>query len=118
MIGLPAPGHLTATRRQRLVRAAWLGQAALVLFLLISGTPAYLDLLRTPCAADGCAYFQLPQASAEALAQAGVLPPVYAAYLAALTLGTLAVIWSLAAVIFWRNTEHWMAAYLSFGLIA
>jgi hypothetical protein len=118
MIGLPALGRLTPTRRQRLARAAWLAQAGLVLLLLISGTPAYLDLLRTPCAGDGCAYFQLPQASAEALAQAGVLPRVYATYLAALTIATLAIIWSLAAIIFWRNTEHWMAAYLSFGLIA
>jgi hypothetical protein len=109
---------MTATRRLRLARVGWLAQAGLVLVMLISGAPAYLNLLRTPCAGDGCAYFQLPTASADALARAGLEPGAYAAYLAGLTVATLVVIWALAAMLFWRNTDHWMAAYLSFGLVA
>jgi hypothetical protein len=113
-----APGGLALAGRQRLTRAAWLALAGLVLALMISGTPAYFDLLRTPCSGEGCAYFQLPEASAAALAQAGMAPPAYAGYLIGLTGTTLAVVWALAAILFWRSTTQWMAVYLSFGLLA
>jgi hypothetical protein len=86
--------------------------------LFAAGTPAYFDLLQTPCVANPCAYFQLPAASAVALTGAGISVRGYALFLTSITVATALAMAFVAMITFWWQSHEWISSYLSFGILA
>ena len=98
------PGRLLA-----LARLGWLAVTLLTVGLFVASALAYYDLLRTPCAGDGCYMRQLTPAGVEAYRHYGLSPGFYAAYDTALAAVFAAVWWALAAMLAWRMSANRMA---------
>ncbi len=119
--GLPRPeiaavaGMLLGGRRLGAARAAWLALAALSLGLSAAMVPASFSAYGTICANGDC---QLTPQQARALLRLGISVHNYAIFNVALSVVFLLVSCALAAVIFWRKSNNWMALLVALLLVA
>jgi len=94
-------GHWLAS-----LRGLWLAVAVLTLGLFVAGIPSRFDRLL------GIAAEYRP-----ALQDLGLSADFYAAYLTALDIAIVLTHFVLAALIFWRKSDDWMALFVSLTLV-
>jgi hypothetical protein len=89
----------------------------LSIFLL--SLPAYFAQLQTVCAGVTCvyAYGQLTPGTAQALQTLGLSTGGYAVSILALAIASASVSFGVAALIFWRRSDEWMAMFVSLFLV-
>lgn len=109
------PGLQPGAIRIRVIRAAWLTYALLVLAVMIAGLPLVWRQLQSACDGAGCLYGQLSTAGMARLAQTGLPLTNYATLmtLLPLTVPLLAIV--LATIVLWRRSDDRMA--LLFALV-
>ena len=121
MSALPVltPGSQTRlVGRWRIVAClAGIALLALTLAAFLPMLPAYMSALSTICSDASCPSGQLTTASAQALQQVGLSVSTYADYTLALTLVSLLSCWSVAAILFWRRSDDWMALLVALMLV-
>ena len=113
-------GTLAVRLRGRLLllaRMVWIVVATLAVGLFIIGIPAEFTLLHAPCPAVTCSTGQLPSTSLRALQDLGLSLGFFAAYSVAMDVLFAAVCVTVAALIFWRNSEDRMALFVSLALL-
>ena len=106
-------------RRLRVARALWLSLVLLTLGVFIATSPAYYMqlLLVCPSAATACDIEQLTPEGVRAIEALGLSFDGYASAIFALR-SVSALIWcSVAAVIFWRKSDDWMALCVALFLV-
>jgi hypothetical protein len=86
------------------------------LVLSVIGTPVYFAYLHTLCA--GCFDERLSPDKLQALQALGISITTYAVYWVAINLLFALVYFAVAALIFWRKSDDWMALLASFSLVA
>src|SRR5205807_5205540 len=87
---------------------------ALVLYVI--GTPVYFDYLHTIC--TGCLDDRLTPDKLQALQALNISITTYAVYWVVINLLFALVYFAVAALIFWRKSDDWMAWLASFSLVA
>jgi hypothetical protein len=90
--------------------------SAFVLFLYVAGTPVYFAYLHIVCTA--CLDDRLTPDKLQALHALGISITTYALYWVAVNLLFALVYFVVAALIFWRKSDDWMALFASFSLVA
>src|SRR5205085_144336 len=113
-----APDTRLRGRRLILARVAWGAVATLIVASFIARFPAHYTLLQTVCTGATCGFAQPTPASAQALQKLGLSVGTYATFTLALTLALALVCFTLAAVIFWRRSDDWMALLVALLLVA
>ena len=100
-------------------RVAWVAIAVLVVGLFIAALPYDFRELQTVCAGgDDCLVdVQLTPEDAEALEDLGLSIGFYARYFLSIEILLLIVFGLVAAVIFWRRSNDWMAIFVSLVLL-
>ena len=114
-----AEGTRLHGRRLVLARVVWVAVVVFSLSIFLLSLPAYFAQLQTVCVSDTCvyAYGQLTPGTAYALQNLGISIGAYAAStLALITVSTL-VSFGVAALIFWRRSDDWMAMLVSLFLV-
>src|SRR5438874_10383059 len=86
------------------------------LLLYVIGTPVYFAYLHTLC--TDCLDDRLNPDKLQALHALGISITTYAVYMVALNLLFALVYFAVAALIFWRKSDDWMAWLASFSLVA
>lgn len=107
-----------ATQRQqrlRLTRAGWLILVAASLSLAIAMLPAAFAAYQVVCATNGC---QLTPEQAHSLSRVGVSITTYAVFNISVDILYLLASCVLAAIIFWRASDNWMALLVALLLVA
>ena len=97
-------------------RVALLAISVLALVVYIAGTPVYFAQL-FPSHHD-CVEDCLTPANVQSLHALGISITTYAVYWAAVNLLFALVYFAVAALIFWRKSDDWMAWMASFSLVA
>jgi len=113
---VPLPTELRG-RWLKLARTAWVAATALIVGPFIVSVPPGFEYLGTACTGIECDGPQLSPENARALQNLGLSLDFYAAYFGALIVGFAAVFFAVAAIIFWRRSDDWMALYVSFFLV-
>jgi len=103
--------------RLTLARLGTMGLAALTLAAFLPLLPAYLGYLHTVCAGAACPVGQLTPQAVQALQTVELSVNVFVAYTLVLTLISLLMCWSVAAVIVWRKSDEWMALLVAVMLV-
>jgi hypothetical protein len=109
-------GPTLTYRSSVLNKLVWSAITTLLLVLYGAGLPAYIARLRSACLPEACVYFQLTHADATVLRTLGLSLDIYAYYLTALLVFTIAILFAIAAVLFWRSQSR-MAVFVSFLLL-
>jgi hypothetical protein len=109
-------GPVLSHRWSILMKLAWSAITALLLVLYGAGLPAYIGRLRSACLPEACVYFQMTHADALVLRSLGLSLDIYAYYLTALLVFTIAFLFAIAGVLFWRSQSR-MAVFVSFLLL-
>ncbi|HEU5098830.1 MAG TPA: GAF domain-containing sensor histidine kinase [Roseiflexaceae bacterium] len=114
-------GRVAATRLSGrwllTARALWLTVALLTVGIFIFTSPALYSRLLSACTAAPCDIEQLTLERVQAIQALGLSPAGYAAAGFALHMAS-ALIWcTVAAVIFWRKSDDWMALCVSLFLV-
>src|SRR5256886_6379161 len=86
------------------------------LLLYVIGTPVYFAYLHTLC--TDCLDDRLNPDELQALHALGISITTYAVYMVALNLLFALVYFAVAALIFWRKSDDWIAWLASFSLVA
>src|SRR5437016_13607091 len=86
------------------------------LLLYVIGTPVYFAYLHTLC--TDCLDDRLTPDKLQALHTLGISISTYAVYMVALNLLFALVFFAVAALIFWRKSDDWMALLAAFSLVA
>ena len=86
------------------------------LLLYVIGTPVYFPYLHTLC--TDCLDDRLNPDKLQALHALGISITTYAVYMVALNLLFALVYFAVAALIFWRKSDDWIAWLASFSLVA
>src|SRR5438874_7545363 len=86
------------------------------LLLYVISTPVYFAYLHTLC--TGCFDDRLSPDKLQALQALGISITTYAVYWVAINLLFALVYFAVAALIFWRKSDDWMALLASFSLVA
>jgi hypothetical protein len=86
------------------------------LVLYVIGTPVYFAYLHTLC--TGCLDDRLTPDKLQALQALNISITTYAVYWVAINLLFALVYFAVAALIFWRKSDDWMAWLASFSLVA
>jgi hypothetical protein len=110
------PGPILSDSVSILMKLAWSAITALLLVLYGAGLPAYIGRLRSACLPEACVYFQMTHAEALVLRSLGLSLDIYAYYLTALLVFTIAFLFAMAGVLFWRSHSR-MAIFVSFLLL-
>ena len=97
-------------------RVALLAISILYLILFIVGTPVYFAYLHTLC--TGCLDDRLTPDKLQELQSLGISITSYAVYWVAVNLLFALVYFAVAALIFWRKSNDWMALLAAFSLVA
>src|SRR5947209_5822331 len=97
-------------------RVALLAISILNLILFIVGTPVYFAYLHTLC--TGCLDDRLTPDKLQELQTLGISITSYAVYWVAVNLLFALVYFAVAALIFWRKSNDWMALLAAFSLVA
>ena len=89
------------------------------LSIFIASLPAYLAQLQTICTGVTCVYSygQLTPGTAQALHNLGLSTGGYAVSILALAIASASVSFGVAALIFWRRSDDWMAMFVSLFLV-
>ncbi len=98
-------------------RAVWIALAVLTLAVCIGGLPPLYERIKTVCAGEDCTQWRLSPEGASALQGAGVSVEVYAKVGIALSVFSALVFFAVAALLFWRRSNEWMALLLSLFLV-
>ena len=97
---------------------AWVALVAIVAALFVVGLPLSYGQLANSCErVDECIFFQLPDASARAMAQLGIGLELYSWYLHALVVVGALAFSTASAVIFLLRAQSRMALFVSFTLV-
>jgi hypothetical protein len=104
-------------RRLLTARLASIAGVAFTLVALLLMLPAYLSALLTICRGTSCPSGQLSGTSAQALQKIGLPVSAYAIYTLVMTLLALAMGWSVAALLFRRKSNDWMALLVALMLV-
>lgn len=104
----PSPTTLHGAGRDW-ARALWLLVIGLTLILLVANIPYRLAQLEQPCRASECYGGRLQLYQIMLMADAGLSLALYAQLMTAMTLLVVVVGFGLAALIFWRRSDDWMA---------
>jgi hypothetical protein len=106
-------------RRLVLARVVWAAVVVFSLSIFLLSLPAYFAQLQTVCTGDTCVYSygQLTPGSAQALQNLGLSIGAYAASTFVLITVSTLVSFGVAALIFWRRSDDWMAMLVSLFLV-
>ena len=99
-------------------RLAWVAVALLAVALFVSGSPIAYDQTLTVCVQVDCPLERLLPEDAEALRDLGLSERFYAWYITALVSVFALSFILVAALIFWRRSNDWMAMLSSVGLVS
>lgn len=94
------------THQLDIMRAVWIAVTVLALALFVAGIPARADRL-----------LNLPTEYQRPLRQLGLSPNFYAVYITSLDLTIVLAHLAIAATIFWRKSDDWMALFVSLSLV-
>jgi len=100
-------------------RIVWVAVVVFSLSIFIASLPAYVAQLQTVCTGVTCVYSygQLTPGTAHALHNLGLSIGAYAASTFALITASTLVSFGVAALIFWRRSDDWMAMLVSLFLV-
>jgi signal transduction histidine kinase len=98
-------------------RAVWIGLAVFTLGVYVAGASTLYERLETVCAGEDCAQWRLSPEAAGALREVGISLEFYAAAGIALSALSALVFFAVAALLFWRRSNEWMALLLSLYLL-
>src|SRR2546425_3549300 len=112
-----APRTRLRGRRLILARVVWVAAVTLIVVPFLARLPAYYTALQTVCTGATCG-FQPTPGSAQAMQKLGLSVSTYATFTLALTLALAFVCFTLAAVIFWRKSDDWMALLVALAVVA
>ena len=98
-------------------RLGTIGLAALTLTVFLPLLPAYLSYLHTVCVGAACPVGQLTPQTVQVLLAVGLSINAFVACTLVLTLLSLLMCWSVAAVIVWRKSDEWMALLVAVMLV-
>jgi hypothetical protein len=104
-------------RRLLIGRLAALAFVVVTLAAFLSMLPAFVSAILTICLSTSCPPGQLSVTSAQALQDIGLPVSAYATYTLAITLLALVMGWSVAALLFWRKSNDWMALLVALMLV-
>ena len=106
-------------RRLVLARVVWAAVVVFTLSIFMLSLPAYFAQLQTVCVGATCvyAYGQLTPGTAQALQNLGLSTGGYAVSVLALAIASVLVSFGVAALIFWRRSDDWMAMFVSLFLV-
>jgi hypothetical protein len=109
----------TRLRGGRLVvaRSVWLVLAALTLGIFIAGVPLHPAHLHTICADVTCGGTQSLASVTAQLRALGLTVAFYAAYVLTIKLVFAGVYFAVAALLFWRRSDDWMALLVALFLM-
>jgi hypothetical protein len=112
-------GSQTSVVGRRLLTARLAAVAGVVFTLaaFLPMLPAYLSALLMICRAASCPSGELSTMSTQALQNIGIPVSAYAIYTLVITLLALAMGWSVAALLFWRKSNDWMALLVALMLV-
>ena len=113
-----APETRLRGRRLLLARVAWGAAVTLLVVSFLAKLLAYYALLQTICTGAACGLEQPTPDSAQALQKLGLSVSTYATFTLALTLALAFLCFTLAAVIFWRKSDDWMALLVALAVVA
>ena len=115
---VPTPGTTTrlSGRWLTIARLGVMTLVGLTLVAFLPMLPAYISYLHTICSAVSCPAGQLTAATAGGLQRVGLSVNAYGAYTLALTLISLLMCLSVAAVLFLRKPDDWMALLVALML--
>jgi hypothetical protein len=117
----PDTRNETGTRLQGpwllLARAVWVALAGLTLLIFIASIPVYDVQLQTFCRVTFCTPGQLTPDTARILHNLSLSPGLYALLNVALIIATAVVWFTVAAIIFWRKSDDWLALLVSIMLV-
>jgi hypothetical protein len=97
-------------------RLSFVVVGTLYLVLYVISTPVYFAYLHTLC--TGCSDERLSPDKLQALQAHGISITTYAVYWVAINLLFALVYFMVAALIFWRKSDDWMALLAAFSLVA
>jgi hypothetical protein len=102
-----------------IARVVWAAVVVFSLSIFLLSLPAYFAQLQTVCTGGTCVYSygQLTPGSAQALQNLGFSIGAYAASTFALITASTLVSFGVAALIFWRRSDDWMAMFVSLFLV-
>jgi hypothetical protein len=102
-----------------LARIVWVAVVVFTLSIFLLSLPAYFAQLQIVCAAVTCvyAYGQLTPGTAQALQNLALSTGGYAVSILALAIASASVSFGVAALIFWRRSDDWMAMFVSLFLV-
>jgi len=99
------------------VRGIWIALMVTAVAIWLISIPPYFDLLRLPCAGQGCDLLALSQLEVDALRGMGLSTDFYAGYQIVWGIvGALAHV-LLALLLFWRRSDEWVAIFVSLTLV-
>lgn len=104
-------------RRLLTARLAAIAGVVFTLAAFLPMLPAYVSALLIICRAVSCPSGQLSDTSAQALQDIGLPVSAYAIYTLVMTLLALAMGWSVAALLFRRKSNDWMALLVALMLV-
>ena len=102
-----------------LARVVWAAVVVFTLVIFLLSLPAYVAQLQTVCTGDACVYSygQLTPGTAQALHNLGLSIGTYAVSILALIIASTLVSFGVAALIYWRRSDDWMAMLVSLFLV-
>ena len=112
------PGTRLRGRRLILARVVWGAAVTLIVVSFLAKLLANSTFLQTICTGATCGLGQPTLDSAHALQKLGLSVATYATSTLALTLALAFLCFTLAAVIFWRRSDDWMALLVALAVVA
>ena len=100
-------------------KVVWVAVVVIALSIFSLSLPAYFAQLHTVCTGETCvlSYGQLTPGTAQALHNLGLSTEVYAVSILALAIASALASFGVAALIFWRRSDDWMAMFVSLFLV-
>src|SRR5256884_4517126 len=113
-----APETRLRGRKLILARVVWGAAVILIVASFLAKLLANYTFLQTICTGATCGLGQPTLDSAHALQKLGLSVATYATYTLALALALAFLCFTLAAVIFWRRSDDWMALLVALAVVA
>src|SRR5690349_14009353 len=92
-----------------LARIAWFVVVLPALVFFVMSLPLYVVHLQTPCLSTPCSLGQLSPATIQALSARGLFLNAYSLFILILTVIQALVGLTIAALLLWKKSDHWMA---------
>lgn len=104
-------------RQLLLARLGALALAVLTVSVTVLVLPTCVRYLHTVCTDAACPVGQLTPGAVQALEGVGLSVNAFVGYTLALTCLSLLMCWSVAAIIFWRKSDDWLALLVALMLV-